>query len=57
MSSPEVLSNAPSMTVHFWGVRGSVPCPGADCLKYGGDTKFVAATTCSSLMPEPAFGG
>ena len=29
------------MSVCFWGVRGSVPCPGADALKYGGNTACV----------------
>jgi phosphoribosyl 1,2-cyclic phosphodiesterase len=29
------------MSVTFWGVRGSVPCPGADALKYGGNTACV----------------
>jgi ribonuclease BN (tRNA processing enzyme) len=24
--------------VRFWGVRGSIPCPGADTVKYGGNT-------------------
>lgn len=28
-------------TVRFWGVRGSVPCPGADMLRYGGNTSCV----------------
>ncbi|MBD2257541.1 MBL fold metallo-hydrolase [Pseudanabaena sp. FACHB-2040] len=28
-------------TARFWGVRGSVPTPGADTLKYGGNTSCV----------------
>lgn len=27
--------------VRFWGVRGSIPCPGPDTLKYGGNTSCV----------------
>ncbi len=26
------------MEVTFWGVRGSIPCPGPDTVKYGGNT-------------------
>jgi ribonuclease Z len=28
-------------TVQFWGVRGSVPTPGADTVRYGGNTSCV----------------
>jgi phosphoribosyl 1,2-cyclic phosphodiesterase len=27
--------------IHFWGVRGSIACPGAATLKYGGNTPCV----------------
>jgi len=26
------------LSVRFWGVRGSIPCPGPDTVKYGGNT-------------------
>lgn len=29
------------MKVKFWGVRGSIPCPGKDTSKYGGNTSCV----------------
>jgi phosphoribosyl 1,2-cyclic phosphodiesterase len=29
------------MKVKFWGVRGSIPCPGADTVKYGGNTTCI----------------
>lgn len=29
------------LTVKFWGVRGSVPTPGADTVRYGGNTACV----------------
>lgn len=32
---------APSISARFWGVRGSVPCPGARYLRYGGNTSCV----------------
>jgi ribonuclease Z len=28
-------------TVHFWGVRGSIPCPGTNTVRYGGNTPCV----------------
>lgn len=27
--------------IKFWGVRGSIPCPGADTVRYGGNTSCV----------------
>jgi phosphoribosyl 1,2-cyclic phosphodiesterase len=31
-----------SMTVRFWGVRGSIPSPGASTTRYGGNTSCVS---------------
>lgn len=31
----------PSMTVQFWGARGSIPTPGPDTVRYGGNTSCV----------------
>lgn len=28
-------------TVHFWGVRGSIACPGESTVKYGGNTSCI----------------
>lgn len=28
-------------TVHFWGVRGSIPCPGLHTVRYGGNTPCI----------------
>ena len=36
MSSPHN-----QFTIHFWGVRGSVACPGAETVRYGGNTSCV----------------
>ena len=33
-----------SFSIKFWGTRGSIPCPGADTIKYGGNT------TCFELL-------
>jgi len=30
-----------SIRVRFWGVRGSIPCPGPDTVRYGGNTPCV----------------
>lgn len=29
------------MKIKFWGVRGSIPCPGPDTVKYGGNTSCL----------------
>jgi len=29
------------LSIHFWGVRGSIPCPGAATVRYGGNTPCV----------------
>ncbi|MEM7553311.1 MAG: MBL fold metallo-hydrolase [Cyanobacteria bacterium P01_A01_bin.84] len=34
-------SREEKFTVHFWGVRGSIPCPGQDTVSYGGNTSCV----------------
>lgn len=33
--------NETKFTVHFWGVRGSIPCPGQNTVRYGGNTPCV----------------
>ena len=30
-----------SMLIRFWGVRGSIPCPGPGTARYGGNTPCV----------------
>ena len=32
----------PAMTIKFWGVRGSIPSPGASTVRYGGNTSCVS---------------
>lgn len=29
------------VTIRFWGVRGSIPCPGPETVRYGGNTSCV----------------
>src|SRR5439155_17877349 len=31
----------PAMMVRFWGVRGSIACPGPATMRYGGNTSCV----------------
>lgn len=33
------------MRIRFWGVRGTIPTPGPDTIKYGGNTSCVEITT------------
>ncbi len=33
---------ASSVEIKFWGVRGSIPCPGPETVKYGGNTMCVS---------------
>jgi len=32
------MINPTSFSIKFWGTRGSIPCPGPDTIKYGGNT-------------------
>lgn len=41
MASARSAALKSQMSVRFWGVRGSVPCPGPDTLRYGGNTPCV----------------
>lgn len=40
MALDEVATGA-SISVRFWGVRGSIACPGPNALRYGGNTPCV----------------
>src|SRR5882672_8175859 len=33
------------MKIRFWGVRGSIPAPGPDTIRYGGNTACVSVHT------------
>ena len=41
---------AQGMTVRFWGVRGSVPAPGPETCRYGGNTPCVEVRTAGELV-------
>lgn len=36
-----MLNKQDQFTVHFWGVRGSIACPGQSTVRYGGNTSCV----------------
>ena len=38
------------MKIKFWGVRGSIPAPGPETNRYGGNTACVSITTASGAL-------
>lgn len=41
MALDEAAAQSPSFSVRFWGVRGSIACPGQETWRYGGNTSCV----------------
>jgi phosphoribosyl 1,2-cyclic phosphodiesterase len=41
MASHNEAGSTASLSVRFWGVRGSIACPGPDTARYGGNTPCV----------------
>jgi phosphoribosyl 1,2-cyclic phosphodiesterase len=41
VATPRRGRQAPDFTVRFWGVRGTVPTPGPDTVRYGGNTSCI----------------
>jgi len=41
IDSAELSENLDDFVVKFWGVRGSVPTPGKDTIRYGGNTSCI----------------
>lgn len=41
-SQPDRQTVRPSVRLRFWGVRGSIPCPGPATVRYGGNTSCMA---------------
>ena len=44
------MSNENDFTVKFWGVRGSIACPGHDFARYGGNTSCLEIRCGSRLL-------
>ncbi|MEA5450227.1 MBL fold metallo-hydrolase [Leptolyngbya sp. CCNP1308] len=40
-AQPGPAAPSPAFTLTFWGVRGNIPSPGADTVRYGGNTACV----------------
>ncbi|HVH77940.1 MAG TPA: MBL fold metallo-hydrolase [Stellaceae bacterium] len=40
----------PELSIRFWGVRGSIPCPGPETVRYGGNTSCVEIRCGRHLM-------
>jgi len=38
---PRTLRGAGDFTIKFWGVRGSIACPGPETVRYGGNTTCI----------------
>ncbi|MEO5844957.1 MAG: MBL fold metallo-hydrolase, partial [Caldimonas sp.] len=38
------------MRIRFWGTRGSIPKPGPDTLRYGGNTSCVEVRSASGAL-------
>ncbi len=47
----------PDISVRFWGVRGSVPCPGHETSRYGGNTACVEVRCGDHLLVFDAGTG
>lgn len=41
LESPELSESMGDFVVQFWGVRGSVPAPGKETIRYGGNTSCI----------------
>ncbi len=48
---------SPSMFVRFWGVRGSIPCPGPGKTRYGGHTSCVEVRCGDQILIFDAGSG
>jgi phosphoribosyl 1,2-cyclic phosphodiesterase len=45
------------LSVRFWGVRGSIPCPGPDTTRYGGNTPCVEIRCGANILIFDAGSG
>jgi phosphoribosyl 1,2-cyclic phosphodiesterase len=57
MRSEFSVSTAHALTVRFWGTRGSLPCPGREYLRYGGNTACVEVRVGSRVFIVDAGSG
>ena len=45
------------MRIRFWGVRGSIPCPGPDTIRYGGNTPCIEVQYANHVLIFDAGSG
>jgi phosphoribosyl 1,2-cyclic phosphodiesterase len=57
MALDEAAGAAASLSVRFWGVRGSIACPGPNTLRYGGNTPCVEVRCGSHTLVFDAGSG
>jgi phosphoribosyl 1,2-cyclic phosphodiesterase len=57
MTVNEVSASADSLSVRFWGVRGSIACPGPETMRYGGNTSCVEIRCGSQTLIFDAGSG
>jgi phosphoribosyl 1,2-cyclic phosphodiesterase len=43
-------TDEPEFSMRFWGVRGTIACPGADYIRYGGNTSCIEVRCGERLM-------
>jgi phosphoribosyl 1,2-cyclic phosphodiesterase/CheY-like chemotaxis protein len=56
-SSRSLKFHPPSTRIKFWGVRGSIPVPGASTIGYGGNTTCVEIRTNGEIIVLDAGSG
>lgn len=49
-AAPDADAGAPTLLLRYWGVRGSVPAPGAATARYGGNTPCVELRTADGRL-------
>jgi len=54
---PSVPASSPPARIKFWGTRGSIPVPGPDTLRYGGNTTCVELRADGEMIVLDAGSG
>ena len=57
IDSVELFKNPGDFTVKFWGVRGSVPTPGKETVRYGGNTSCIEMQIAGKRRPRTKLRG
>lgn len=47
---PPSMTESPDFYIKFWGVRGSIACPGASTVRYGGNTTCIEVRCGGQLL-------